>query len=232
MRGGGLFISFIKKKNHDTEASKEKTIIQRKPRIASGINLVHKPEELPVFQSFVAAELEGRNNTAVWIDSKNESSTYALASFGSPGIMEKVRIGRAFTPFQHHSLIHQVDEFIQENTKLLVLPNLDYFYLDGQIKDWEAEELFQEIWKQILDLRYQYDLKVLVSLSSWKSDLTHPVIRDAENSIKVEKTSQGWKYESDDFEQHAYRDGGEVQTTVSCWMQKTTETVKVPVEAV
>lgn len=187
---------------------------------------------MPVFQALVAEELRGRSASAVWIDSKNESSTYALSKFGGKEVLEKVQIGRAFTPFQHHRLIHQLEEFIQENTEILVLPNIDFLYLDGQLKEWEAKELFKETWKKILEVREEYGLKLLVSLSSRDSGLSYAVIDDADNKIQVEATQEGWKYDSQDFEQYAYRDGGEVQTTVPYWHQKTSETVKVSVEAV
>jgi hypothetical protein len=180
----------------------------------------------------VSKELDGRNATAVWIDSKNESSTYALSSFGSQTIMEKVHIGRAFTPFQHHRLIHQLEEFVQENTEILVLPNIDFLYLDGQVKEWEAEELFQEAWQKLLEVKEEHGLKVLVSLASKNSALSYAVIGDSHNKIQVETTQEGWKYDSEDFEQYAYRDGREVQTTVPYWHQKTSETVKVSAEAV
>ncbi len=185
-----------------------------------------------MFQSLVSAELEGRNATAVWIDSKNESSTYALNSFGSPTIMGKVQIGRAFTPFQHHRLIHQLEEFVQENTELLVLPNIDFLYLDGQIKEWEAKDLFQEAWQRIMKAKEEYDLKILISLASKSSSLSTTVIGDSDNKIQVETTQEGWKYNSEDFEQYAYRDGSEVQTTVPYWHQKTSETVKLSTETV
>ncbi len=146
--------------------------------------------------------------------------------------MEKVHIGRAFTPFQHHRLIHQIEDFIQENTELLVLPNIDFLYLDGQIKDWEAEELFQEVWEKILEVRNEHDLKVLVSLSSRNSALCYALIGDTDNKIEVESTQEGWKYNSEGFQQYAYRDSGKIQTTVPYWLRKTSETVKVSAEAV
>ncbi|PSG99079.1 MAG: hypothetical protein BRC29_03055 [Nanohaloarchaea archaeon SW_7_43_1] len=193
---------------------------------------MQKPEKLPVFQSLIAFELEKENTSAIWIDSKNESSTYALQSCGSPKILEKVHIGRAFTPFQHHRLVNQLEDFINENTELLVLPNIDFHYLDGQVKKWEAEELFQETWEKILKLQEENDLKVLVSLSSKNSGLSYAVICDSQNKIKVEATEQGWKYDSENFEQYTYQDGREVQTTIPYWIQKTSEKSKISAEAV
>lgn len=112
------------------------------------------------------------------------------------------------------------------------MPNIDFLYLDGQVKEWEAEELFQEAWKKVLEAKEEYELKVLVSLSSRNSSLSYAVIGDSNNKIQVETTQEGWRYDSEDFKQYAYRDGREVQTTVPYWSQKTSETVKVSAEAI
>ena len=129
--------------------------------LEEGVNLVESPEGFPVFQSLVAWELS--EGTAVWIDSGNQASTYALRSRGGPEVMEKVEIGRAFTPFQHHSLVHNLEGFVDEGTELLILPKIDLLYLDGQLSDWEAEELFQETWYKINELEDERGLKIAVS---------------------------------------------------------------------
>lgn len=205
----------------------KKLIIRSQPKLETGVNLLQKPEKLPVFQAVLANYLENKKSSAIWIDVGNESSTYALSSYGGPDILEKVKIGRAFTPFQHHSLIHQLEDDIQKNTELLVLPNITSIYLDGQIKEWEAEELFEEVWSKILELQEKHNLKVLVSVSSTYSSLNYIVNADNENRIKVESTSRGWKYDSDGFDQLIYQENGLVQTTVSYWDRKTSENVEI-----
>lgn len=208
------------------ESRQKKLVLESQPRLEQGVNLIQKPGKLPVFQSLVAPELDSKNANAVWIDSGNESSTYALSGQGSSDILEKVRIGRAFTPFQHHSLVNQLEEFIDEDTSLLVFPNIDLLYLDGQVKEWEAEQLFEESWNRILQLKQKYDLKVLVSASP-ESQLYYFVSGDSDNKIRVEETVQGWKYSSREFDQMAYHDSGEIQTTIPYWLQKTSEKVQM-----
>lgn len=208
----------------------EKIILQSKPQLEVGINLVEKTGKLPVFQSLISAEIEGSNASAVWIDTKNEASTYAISNFGGQELLEKVYIGRAFTAFQHHRLVQQLEEFIQENTELLVLPNISHLYISGQVNDWEAEELFQETWEKVLEVQKKHDLKVLVSVPEIDSGLNYAVIGDSDNKVQVDDTEQGWRYESSNFEQYGYREDGLVQTTMPYWQKKTVETVKVPAE--
>jgi hypothetical protein len=146
--------------------------------------------------------------------------------------MEKVLIGRAFTPFQHHNLIQQLEDFIEENTELLVLPNIDHFYLHGQIKEWEAEQLFKETWQKIIEIKEKHGFKVLTSLHQSDSSIGRKVLEDSDHRIKVENTQQGLKYESNDFKQYSYSDGGQVQTTVPYWYRKTCEKVELSAKVV
>lgn len=210
----------------------ERIVLQSKPQLEVGVNLVEKPDKLPVFQSLISEETEGGNTSAVWIDTKNEASTYALNNFGGQKLLENVYIGRAFTAFQHHRLVQQLDDFIRENTRLLVLPNISHLYISGQVNDWEAEELFQETWEKVLEIQKKHDLKVLVSVPETDSGLNYAVIGDSDNKVQVENTEQGWKYNSNNFNQYGYREDDLVQTTMPYWQKKTCKAVKVTAEAV
>lgn len=172
------------------------------------------------------SELGGTTGEAVWIDCLNEASTYSMSAIGSPDLLERVKIGRAFTVFQHHTLIHRLEEFIEDDTEIIVLSNFDHLYLNGQVKDWEAKELFKESWTKIKELSERKGLKVLVS-SSGKSELSQMIKYDSDNSIEVETTDRGLKYSSDDYEQMLYADGDSAQTTMSYWSRKTREKVEL-----
>lgn len=197
--------------------------MQSQPQLQKGINKVEKPGGVPVFQSILARQLEGRNDSAVWIDTDNESSTYALNSF-SPELMDKVWIGRAFTPFQHHSLVDQLEDFMREDTEILALPNITMLYTEGQVREWEARELFSETWSKLKEIQQEKNLKILISGNGF-SDLIEP---DIDHSIKLEKTEQGLKY-SGENQQMAYSQGTGTQTTLGYWHRKTRTKTKVKV---
>jgi len=226
--GGDSTISFIAKQKHKSrkQSKQKKLVLKSQPELQKGINLIQKPDKLPVFQSLITSELEKTDRNAVWIDTRNESSTYALSSYGCSGLLEKVKIGRAFTPFQHHNLVHQLEEFVDKDTELVVLPHIDHLYLDGQLRDWEAQELFEESWDKILQLQDRYDLKIIVSANR-DSSLYYYVSGDADNKIRVDKTTHGWKYDSEEFDQMIYRDQGQLQTTMPYWFEKLSENIEV-----
>jgi len=170
------------------------------------LNILEFPEEKPVFQLFLSRILEG---SAVWIDVGNQASTYALASIGSKELLENVSIGRAFTAFQHHSLLQDIEEFTDESTQVIVLPSIDRLYIDGQISDKEAEELFSEVVDKIDKLRSKYT--VLISLDDrsfcWR-------LEGMGKRIDIEETVQGLNIGG---EKLFYAKGRMVQTTLGYW---------------
>lgn len=212
---------YARTKSVEKDLEKEKRIVQSAPEPVKGVNLVDKPEGFPALQILVSEQLSLEGGEAVWIDSRNRSSTYALSSAGGATVMENVRIGRAFTPFQHYDLIHGLEGFVDERTELLVMPQFSFHYLEGQLNDREAEELFTESWSKVMEIQEKYDLKVLVTLpEEGDSRFCFRIRSDSENKLEIQKTSRGMNYSSDSFETHFYRENGFLQTTIPYWEVK------------
>ena len=223
--------SIQKQDRRDGKENREpEKLIQSSPEIVEGVNLVRKPEKLPVFQALVAKEIEGKSASAVWIDAKNESSTYAISSIGNQGLLEKVHVGRAFTPFQHNNLIQNLEEFIQDDTELLVLPNVTFLYEDGQANEWEAKELFESTWNKIKEVQERHDLKVLTSLPPRHDRFDYILEVEKDNEIEAQPTDSGLRYNSEEYDQLVYHDSGGLQTTMPFWRRKIADQVKVTVE--
>ena len=196
---------------------RERLYLDATPEVEKGINLVRKPGRMPALQALTAKSLAGKQSKAVWADVKNEASTYALAG-QKPSLLEKVEIGRAFTPFQHHKLVHELEDFIDSDTEVLVVPHFPLLYLSGSTNEWESEELFEESWNEVKRLQKKYGLKVIVTVPNSESQLCLKVEADAGKVIEVEKTSSGWKYSSEDFDTRAYRKNSKIfQTTIRFW---------------
>ena len=107
-------------KLNEPEGKSLKAVLSLLPELEKGVTRIQYSGERPVFQIFAAYEaIEGG---CVWIDSENHSSTYALADVSGEEVMEKVSIGRAFTPFQHHQLCMDIEKFIHEETEMIALP--------------------------------------------------------------------------------------------------------------
>lgn len=193
--------------------SREK-VLETVPGLKEGINLIDKPSGVPVFQELLGHHLEP-DSEALWIDTGNEASTYALAS-QDRSLMERVRIARAFTPFQHHTLSTSLGEYSGSETEVMVLPRVNQLYLESGLKEWERRELFQEAWSSVMRLQEEKSLKVMVSAVE-DSETGSMVKADSDNRIEVGQTSQGRRYVSDSFRQLTYPGDGYIQTTVPMW---------------
>ncbi len=163
----------------------------------------------PVFQILLAEHLSGE---AVWIDSGNEASTYALSSAGSSELLERVVIGRAFTAFQHYHLVNRIEEFVTEDTEFIVLPNIDQQYVEGNVTEKEAGDLFEEVASKLQSVRKEKDVKILYSLYGSGLEASE-MNRLEDNYIKVKSTSEGLKSRG----KNVYRHGRTVQTTIGLW---------------
>ena len=195
--------------------SKERIVKDPIPPLQKGINLVRTTGEAPVLQTIVARELTGKQTEAVWADVGNRSSTYELAARDEE-LLERVFIGRSFTPFQHHELIHELEEHIDSDTEILVTPNFTSLYIEGQLSDREKLELFQESWNEVKRLTEKYDLKLVVTTEG-SSEIGFKVELDAEKAIEAEKTVEGWKYSSQDFQTTSFYRKNCIQTTMNYW---------------
>lgn len=212
--GGEWTISKLLQKQQQQQENE--ALFRNSPEIVKGVNLVSCSSDRPIFQSLVADDIKNAGK-AVWIDSGNNCSTYALRSAGTEDLMRRVEIARCFTPYQHFSIIEQLDQFVDESTEILVVPEVSLLYEDGQLNEYEAEELFQEMWEELRKLVEKKQLKLLVSVQGVFSYL---VEGNADNRIKINETSQGAKYRSNGFETLVYRRGNYIQTTVPYWRHR------------
>lgn len=187
------------------------------PEIATGINLVEAPKDLPVLQRIAAEAVKARGSEALWIDTGNESSTYELSRMLDEREMQRVRIGRAFTAFQHHSLVREAEKYLTPAVDTLILSNLPQMYMEG-LDQKEVEDLFLETWRSLKQLAEKNDLRIVVTARD--RNPLKPFIRDnCGNELKVEKNSQGVVYDGPSDET-VYRGQGYYQTTVTAWEKR------------
>jgi hypothetical protein len=189
------------------------------PELEKGLTRIQYNGDRPVFQLLVGSEIS--NGECVWIDTDNSSSTYALADIAGEKALEKVSIGRAFTPFQHHQLCMELEEFIDEDTEIIALPSINGLYEQGQVNSSEAEELLEEALKNIREVAEKQDLKVIISNSSKaEGKLEYLTGVYSQDFVNIQETDQGLKFSSEDFQTLIYPKDGILQTTLPLWLQR------------
>lgn len=189
------------------------------PELKQEVTRITYTGERPVFQLLVGSELS--NGECVWIDTENNSSTYALADIAGENALEKVGIGRAFTPFQHHQLCTNLEQFIDENTEVIALPSVNGLYENGQINTEEAEQLLEESLQHVKEVAEKKGLKVILSNSpKTEGKLEYLTGIYSNEFINIKETSQGLKFSTEDFQTLIYPKNGIMQTTLPLWVEK------------
>lgn len=207
----------VQEKN--VESGGLKAVLSMLPELQEGVTRMQYSGGRPVFQLFTA--YEALKGNCVWIDVENHSSTYALADVAGGEVLERVSIGRAFTPFQHHQLCMDLEGFIDEDTELVAMPSINGLYEDGQVNTEEAEELLEEALENVREVAEEKGLKVLISNSDRvEGELEYLTGVYSQNFVSVKETGQGLRFSGNEFQTLIYPDSGVLQTTIPLWMRE------------
>jgi hypothetical protein len=184
------------------------------PSLESGVTLLRGGDRGAV-AALVAAELRERDALARWVDARNHASTYALTDHGSRRrLLDRVRVARAFTAHQHHALVRQLVGDARRPTSLVVAPAVDDLYEDDDLLAAEAERLREASLSTLAALADARDLPVLVTATDPEA-----VAEYADQTVDVEDTRFGRRFEGEDDETTAYWTRGGWQTTIPYWVE-------------
>ena len=133
-------------------------------------------------------------------------------------LLENVEVARAFTAYQHHSLVTKLVETCAGNTDLVVVPCTASLYEDDDLHDSEGLWLLDSSLEILHQLATMYDVPVLVTTAGVESEHEHHVSDRADRSLTAMETSQGIRYEGDGYETTVYWGDGFFQTTIPYWI--------------
>ncbi|ELY42850.1 hypothetical protein [Natronorubrum tibetense] len=178
-----------------------------------------------------AAESDSETNPmAYWIDARNTAATQVLYDcVPNDRALEPLRIARAFTAYQHHSLIRRVTRRVGPETELIVAPNVASLYHDADLPDWEREDLLAASLETLAELGRVLSCPVVVTSADDGRAAT--VAEYAAATIECVRTREGIRLErsdeepTDDGETGAaidetagYWHGTHWQTTIPYWV--------------
>lgn len=182
------------------------------PTLSPGLTHLDAPSaRTPALHQLTLATLADLEGRAYWIDSRSTASTYTwLEGATHPRRLEPLRVARAFTAYQHHSLTQTVTERATEDD-LVIVPCLDSLYADDDVPEPQARTLLADTVDALEGLAAD-GVTVLVTA-------TDPTVTtDADHTIVARETRLGTAFEADDTETTLYRGVGFWQTTIPYWV--------------
>jgi hypothetical protein len=156
---------------------------------------------------------------ACWVDPGTHAQTGPLVELApSSRILDRIRVARGFTPFQHLDLLRSLPGWCTERTELVVVPHLDCYYRDDGLLADEGEEMLLSGLASLARAARQHDIPVLVT-SATTDAFSRPIVTAATRTLTCESTPFGPRFRADGEETLVYPtdDSGWVQTTLAFW---------------
>lgn len=189
------------------------------PSLEPGLTLLASDDRATgPLQSLVLDHVMLSEGEARWVDANGNASTTALATIApSRRTLSRIHVARAFTAFQHHSIVETLADSITPETSLVVAPDVAWFYEGDDLVDGEDEAMLEHALGRLQDVASDHDLPVLLS---WRegSSLSHCVTGAADRTLEYVQTDFGPRFVGEDFETLVFEcPGGGVQTTLAFW---------------
>lgn len=190
------------------------------PSLTNGVIRLHRPSmRSTALHKLVIDHLTTTAGNVLWIDARNNASTYALHELApSHRALAGICIARAFTAYQHHSLVRRLLEHANERTRLIVAPCLTSLYADDDVPAQEATDLCTASLAILRALADSYDIPVVITAADHTPVLADRVAAAVDHDITCEETPLGLKYAAEEFETELYWDEGYWQTTIPYWV--------------
>ncbi|QLG63069.1 P-loop NTPase family protein [Halorarum salinum] len=191
------------------------------PDLEPGVTLLETPRRRSAaLQQLVVSHLvDGQTRQGWWVDSGNAFATQSLYEL-TPGdhVLEHLQVGRAFTAYQHGSLVRETIRRTSQRTELVVVSNAPYYYRDDEVQRTTAERLFASVMELLERLAEACSVPVLVTIS--EEDAFTDVVREhADRELRSRETTEGIVYVGEDFETEVFWREGYFQTTIPYWVR-------------
>lgn len=193
---------------------------QTTPDLHPGLTLLRRPSRrAPDVHALVAERLATIDGDVCWIDARDTASTHLLYDLVThPGVLDDVRIARAWTAYQHHSLVRSLACEVDVDTSLVVAPAVTSLYYDDTLPDWEATDLRDSTLAILSEIADTFDVPVLVSTTP-ETGSARDVVTWADREIRCAKTRVGYAFKAEDFQTTVYWGDGYFQTTIPYWVE-------------
>lgn len=188
-------------------------------------------------QSLVLDRVLLEDGTALWVDADGHASTTSLATIApSRRTLDRIRVARAFTAFQHYSLLEALEDelaAVGDAAELVVAPSIEWFYANDDLRGGEGAAMLTRGLESLSALAADHDVPVLLSRSDAggpddggpddgspdDGGLGDVVAAHSDAVLECTRTQFGPRFAGADFETLVYECRGGVQTTLAFWQR-------------
>ena len=191
------------------------------PRLEPGLTLLETPSaRSSALHSVVIDALVGAAGEALWIDARSNASTYALYDAAPHDrALRDLRIARAFTAFQHHTIVRDAVRQAGPDTDLVVAPCVAALYRDDDLPDYYRPHLVESTVALLAGIAASLSIPVVITEPGPDDDLWAIVDGLVDHAIACVETPFGYRYEAEGFETTVYWCDGHWQTTIPYWVE-------------
>ena len=189
------------------------------PTLTDGVTLLDTDDRATgALQSLVLDHVLLSRGDAAWVDSCGNGTTRPMAELASSmRMLERIHIARAFTPWQHLSLLQDLPGELTEHTSLVVLPDVDAFYRTDDVSTGEGARMLEDGVRRLTHLVDEWDVPVLITRAE-ADQFSAPLADVATDTLHCELTKFGPRFSGEEFETLVFPvGGGLVQTTLTYW---------------
>lgn len=157
-------------------------------------------------------------STATWVGTGRYAQTTSLHDIApAPRVLDRVKIGRGFTAYQHHALIREAVNRLDATSVVLVAPAIDAPYRESDLAHEDARDMLLRALAHLARVPRQYNIPVLVTRTG-DDEFGAAVSELAADTLTYRETQCGPRFEGSDHETLVYDVGdGWVQTTLAYW---------------
>lgn len=133
-------------------------------------------------------------------------------------MLDRIDLARGFTAYQHLALVDSLQEQVDDDTAVVVVPAIDARYR-GDVQGAEGRELLVSALAGLAHVAREHVVPVLCTRTA-ADEFAESVATAAASTLAVRETPMGPRFVGDEFETLVYPlEGHWVQTTVAFWRE-------------
>jgi nicotinamidase-related amidase len=133
-------------------------------------------------------------------------------------VLDRIAIARGFTPYQHTALLRELPAQVEEETAVIVVPEIDYYYRDD-VQGADGQQMFVRALAAVARAAREQGIPVVCTQTA-ADGFSEPLEALATDTIEFTETAHGPRFVGQEFETLVYPLGnGWVQTTLAFWQE-------------